>query len=268
MSVDPSAEEVRAAEGYEALLVPGLMECWVDPVLDSAGIESGHRVLDVACGTGILARNALARVGPTGRVTGVDLLPGMLTVAERLTPDVDWRQGKAEDLPLEDESQDVMVSQFGMMFFEDPDRALSEMRRVLSPGGRAVVAVWDGLEANPAYAAEVDLLERLAGPAAADAVRIPFRLGDRSALVASFESAGLTPVHAETRSGIGGFPSVRSMVEADLYGWLPLFGIELDDALNQRILAEAEELLGDFVGADGRMRFETSAHILSASRVA
>jgi len=195
--------EIEAAAGYEDLLVPALFRQWVGAVLDAAQILPGHRVLDVACGTGVLAREAADRVGFAGYVAGVDPDRGMLAVAERLAQTPEWRQGTAESLPYPEECFDVVVSQFGLMFFADRRKALKEMLRVLTPQGRLAIAVWDSLENVPAYATEVALLDRVAGASAANAVRAPFVLGARRALLTLFEGAGVSSVAIETH---GGFP--------------------------------------------------------------
>lgn len=264
----PSHEDlsrrIAAAAAYEELHVPALFEEWVDPVLDAARVDVGHRLLDVACGTGILARGAARRVMPGGAVTGVDPDPGMLAVAGEKEPTLEWRRGTADSLPFDDASFDVVVSQFGMMFFPDGIEAVREMRRVTVPGGRLAVAVWDSLDNSPAYATEVELLEQRAGSAAADALRAPFALGDRDALMDTFRSAGAGAVAVTTRTGRARFPSLRSMVEADLRGWLPVMGVELPEDLIETILEEAEEAMAEFVTADGRAVFDASAHIVTA----
>ena len=166
---DPTLQaQIAAANAYETLFVPSLFRPWAAKVVDAAQIQAGHRVLDVACGTGILAREVSLRTGATGTVTGLDPNPGMLAVAERLAPTIEWRQGVAESLPFPDQSFDVVVSQFGLMFFTDRRQAIREMLRVLAPGGRLVIAVWDSLDNIPAYASEVELLDRVAGRQAAD----------------------------------------------------------------------------------------------------
>jgi hypothetical protein len=152
------------------------------------------------------------------------------------------------------------------MFFTDRQQALREMLRVLVPTGRLVVAVWDALDHVPAYAAEVALLERQAGARAADALRAPFVLGDRDDLRRIFEDAGATSVSIATHRGTAHFPSVRVLVEADLRGWLPVMGVNLDEAQIGRILDEAEEVLGPYVDVDGRVTFETPAHVVTAMR--
>jgi ubiquinone/menaquinone biosynthesis C-methylase UbiE len=258
--------QVAAAHAYERLHVPALFQEWVDPVLDAAAVGPGDRVLDVACGTGVLTRAALARIGGDGAAVGVDPDPGMLAVAERLAPEAEWRIGTAEALPFDPVSFDVVASQFGMMFFVDRVGAIREMLRVLDDGGRIAVAVWDSLENQPSYAEEVKMLERIAGRDAADALRAPFVLGDPDELRALFEQAGASDVEVSTRTGEGRFPSVRAMVEADLRGWLPVMGVELSEAKVEEILAEAEEVLGRFVAESGEVVFPSPAHVVSARK--
>ncbi|MGB3828737.1 MAG: methyltransferase domain-containing protein [Ornithinimicrobium sp.] len=262
----PSDPAVEAAWAYEHLHVNALFGQWVDPVLAAAAVGTGHSVLDVACGTGVLARAAHRRVGPTGSVTGLDIGLGMLTVAERIEPGVRWVEGEAGHLPFDDDSFDAVVSQFGLMFFPDPVLAIREMLRCTKPVGRVVVAVWEALERSQAYPISVALLDRRAGPAAADALRAPFAMGDIHELRDVFERAGATTMSISSPVGIARFPSVRSMVEADLRGWLPVMGVVLDDALIESVLTEADNLLAEFVATDGTMVFEAPAHIVVASR--
>ena len=261
---EPSIEDqIAGARAYESLHVPALFEQWSLRMLDAAGVEPGHRVLDVACGTGVLARAAVSRVGPTGHVAGVDPGYGMLAVARELAPDVEWQEAVAESLPFPDQSFDAAVSQFGLMFFSDRPQALREMLRVLKPGGRMAVAVWDRLENSAAYPVEVEVLARLAGEAAADALRAPFVLGDKDALVALFEGAGVASVTVETAHGTARFPAIKTMVEADLRGWLPVMGVSLSEAQIQRVLEEAETALAEYVTAEGDVVFDSPAHIVT-----
>jgi len=266
MSEAISQAQIEAANAYEALFVPALFGEWAPRVAEAAQVKPGQRVLDVACGTGVLTREVVSRVGPTGYVAGVDPGPGMLAVARTLAPSVDWREGMAESLPFGDRSFDAVVSQFGLMFFADRHRAIREMLRVLTPGGRLAVAVWDSLDNTPAYAAEVALLERIAGKHAADALRAPFVLGDRRRLARWFEDAGAGPVNIVTQQGTGRFPSIRVMVEADLRGWLPVMGVSLPEETIARVLEEAESALNAYAAADGQVRFASPAHIVTARK--
>jgi SAM-dependent methyltransferase len=252
--------QIDAASAYEHFFVPALFGGWAASVVDAARLRPGQRVLDVACGTGVLAREAAKRAAS---VAGLDPDPGMLAVAARLAPGIEWRQGIAESLPWPDQSFDAVLSQFGLMFFTDRDRALREMRRVLAPGGRMAVAVWDSLENTPAYAAEVALLERIAGVPAADALRAPFVLGNPAELMALFAGAGVASVSIATHRGTARFPDVRSMLEADLRGWLPIMGVVLSEAQIGQILEAGEQVLAPYVTHEGAVVFEISAHIVS-----
>jgi SAM-dependent methyltransferase len=184
-------------------------------------------------------------------------------VAERIEPGVTWVEGDAGDLPFDNDEFDAVVSQFGLMFFPDREQAIREMLRCVKPGGRVVVAVWEALERSAAFPVSVDLLERRAGTAAADALRAPFVLGDRDELRAIFAGAGASEVNIETHTGIARSPSVRTKVEADLRGWLPVMGVVLEDDLIEQLLTEAEELLADYVTPEGTMVFEAPAHLVT-----
>lgn len=263
---DPTLEQVGAATSYQDVIVPALMEEWAPRVADTAGIRPGHRVLDVACGTGVLTREAARRAGPSGAVTGLDLNPAMLAVAARLSPTLSWQQGNAESLPFPDQSFDAVVSQFGLMFVPDPVAALREMMRVLVPGGRFAVAVWASLSDTPAYAAEVALVERLAGRAAGAALRAPFALGDPARLAEICHAAGISDASVTLRHGQGRFPDIRSLVEIDLRGWLALAGsVALDEELIAEILRQAEVAVRPFVTDDrGGVVFDSPALLATA----
>ena len=264
-AIDTAA--IEAAWAYEGLHVGALFEQWAGPVLAAAGVTSGADVLDVACGTGVVARTAHGLVGPTGSVTGLDIGPGMLTVAEQIEPGVRWVEGDAGRLPFDDDEFDAVVSQFGLMFFPDRAQAIRQMLRCVRPGGRVVVAVWDALERSAAYPVAVDLLRARAGAAAAEALAAPFVLGDTGELRSLFEEAGAEDVTIETHVGTARFPSIRSMIEAELRGWLPIMGVTLDGQLIEQILLEADEGLSEFITADGVMVFDVSAHLVSVSPI-
>ena len=139
----------QAAELYERYPGRYILAPWAPLLVDAARLATGERVLDVACGTGIVARAAAERVGPAGRIVGVDLNPGMIAVARSLpTPfaaTVDWLERSALDLQLADAVFDVVLCQQGLQFFPDKLLALREMRRVLGPGGRLALSVWNGV---------------------------------------------------------------------------------------------------------------------------
>lgn len=252
-----------AAEVYEEFFVPALFQQWTPIVADAAGIKAGQRVLDVACGTGVLAREAAGRVGGVGLVTGLDRNEGMLAMARRIAPAVAWKAGRAEQLPFPDASFDAVVSQFGLMFFDDRVQALREMRRVLKPGGRLAVAVWDRLENSPGYAAMAGLLERLFGRRIASELHAPFALGDPEALRGLFAETGLGKAKVAAHAGMARFPSIEAWVRTDVKGWTLADLIDDDQyALLQR---EAAVALQRYAKADGIVMFEAPALIATAA---
>jgi len=261
-----SKDEIAAALAYDELHVPALFRQWAPIVVDAAQIGRGTRVLDIACGTGVLTREAALRSGGDGEVSGVDISRGMLAVASQRAPDIDWQNAPAESLPFETDAFDAVISQFGLMFFQDRTAALREMMRVLTPGGRLAVAVWASLDESEAYPIEVALLDRLAGRNAADALRAPFVLGETNQLTDLFLDAGITSVGIKTHYGRARFPSLRSMVEADLRGWLPVMGVILSEEIIERILDEAEQVLADYVTPEGRVEFDSPAHIVTGQK--
>ena len=257
---------ITGATAYEEFLVPALFAGWAERVAAAAKIDPGTRVLDVACGTGVLARAVAAHAGASGSVTGVDLDPGMVAVARRLAPTLAWKEGSAESLPFPNASFDVVVSQFALMFFADKRQALREMLRVLVPGGRLCVAVWAALEDTPPYATEVALLERYVSKAAADALRLPFALGNRADVTALFASAGVESVAIATLADQGRFPSIRAMLEADIQGWLPLVGIVLTHEQHEQLIAAAERELAGYLTAEGECVFEMPGHVVTGRK--
>lgn len=258
--------QIEAAQVYESLFVPAEFREWAPRVAAAAQIRPGERVLDVACGTGVLAREAARCVGPTGFVAGLDADPGMLAVAARSASGVAWRHGRAESLPYADGSFDAVVSQFGLMFFPDRSLAIREMLRVLASHGRIAVAVWDSLDNTPAYAALVGILERVAGEAAANALRAPFALGDPGELARLFATAGVAQVAIETHWGMAHFPGIRAMIDAELRGWMPLAGIVLSDDQVNQVFDDAARTLGAYSGSDGSVRFDSPAHVVTGTK--
>ncbi|MEZ4494893.1 MAG: methyltransferase domain-containing protein [Dehalococcoidia bacterium] len=253
----------NAARVYEEMYVPALFGQWPPRLLDRVQLREGERLLDVATGTGIVARAAAKRTGP-GNVTAIDVNPGMLAVAKENAPEIAWREGVAESLPLGEASFEVVTCQFGLMFFEDRTAALREMWRVLAPGGRLVVATWDALEASPGYSAWISLVEEELGVDAARGLRSPFVLGDADALRGIFAEAGIGELSIETVDGWGSFPSIEAWVEIDVRGWV--LSESIDDAVLERLKDRARVRLAEFVDDEGRPAFRAPAHILLAAR--
>lgn len=253
------------AEVYDERFVPALFGPWGPVVASVAGVASGHTVLDVACGTGAAALAAASIVGPSGRVAGLDANPEMLAVARRKSADIDWREGVAETLPFDDASFDAVVSQFGFMFFDDRPRALSEMMRVLRPGGRLAVAVCGAVERSPGYGAFAALLDRLFGREVGDAFRAPFVLGDPEELSGIAQAAGIAGASVEEHNGAVRFDTIADMVATERACVWTLGGILDQDQFNL-LLKESEDALRPFAGDDGTVVFDMPALILTARK--
>lgn len=248
-----------AAEIYEQFFVPALFAEWPERVLAAAGVKPGDKVLDVACGTGVLARKTAEWVGPEGMVVGVDVNVGMLAVAEMKGPGIEWKVGTAESLPFDDGSFDRVVSQFGLMFFEDQVQAVREMGRLVRPGGTVAVAVWDSLAATPGYAVVAELLDELFGPEAAESIQAPYSLGDEEKLAKIFEGAGMPDVKIHSVMGTARFDSIEDWIYTDIKGWT--LAETIDDTGYERLRRYAPQKLGQFVRADGSVAFDAPAHI-------
>jgi SAM-dependent methyltransferase len=258
--------EREAAWFYEENFVPALFAPWSARTIAAAGIEPGDRVLDIACGTGVVTREIAAITGSDSPPVGLDLSPGMLTVAHSLDKRIDWRLGDAGQLPFADGSFDRVVCQFGLMFFTDRVKALAEMRRVLRPAGRLAIAVWAGLEHNPGYAEKVQVLEHIAGPAAAEALRAPFCLGDQERLLEFARAAGIGDLRIETHAGEACFGNLFEFVDVDLRGWLPVMGVHLDEITISQVQAACGPALGRYVDSQsGRITLPARALILRGS---
>ena len=243
-----------APEAYEAYLVPAVMEPWAARLVDRAGVAEGDRVLDVACGTGVVSRHAAARVGDEGAVTGLDRNEGMLEVAASAAagtrPDVEWRRGDATDLPFADGSFDVVCCQQALQFLEDPPAALAEMRRVLAPGGRVALSVWRPLEYHPGYVVLAEALEHHVGEEAGVMMRSPFPSWDADHLRALTGAAGLDDVSITIAVDAGRYPSVEAFVRREaasspLAGPIAAVDPEVRDALVREVAEGLEPYLDD-----------------------
>lgn len=187
--------ESSPPENYERYFVPAIGEPVARDLIDRAALRVGERVLDVACGTGVVTRLAAEQVEDTGTVAGLDVNPGMLSVARSVTPpetSIDWHHASAESMPLPDDAFDVVLCQMGLQFMADKAAALSEMRRVLAPGGRIILNAPG--PTPPPMAVMAEGLATEIGPQAAGFVHAVFSLHDPEELRKLLEAAGFSDV--------------------------------------------------------------------------
>ncbi|MBE1875580.1 class I SAM-dependent methyltransferase [Myceligenerans pegani] len=240
---------LEAAEVYESRFVPAIFAEWAPLLVDSAAVRAGQAVLDVACGTGIVARTAADRMGDDGAVVGLDLNEAMLTVARRIRPDLRWQQGDAADLPFPDRAFDVALCQMSLMFMPDRARAVAELARVTRAGGTVGIVVPAGITEQPAYRRLVDVAVDEAGPDAASLLDAYWSCGDLGELRSLFTAAGLHDLDLRTHLGTARFGSVDEMVATEVEG-SPLGG-RIDDATYGRIRERARSELAEFENPDG-----------------
>jgi ubiquinone/menaquinone biosynthesis C-methylase UbiE len=257
-----------APENYERYFVPAIGEPFAADLIDAAALRPGERVLDVACGTGVVARRAAARVGPTGTVAGLDPNPGMLAVARAAAPRdvaIQWHQSGAESMPLPDASFDVVLCQLGLQFIPDKPAALAEMRRVLAPGGRLALSVVG--PTPPAFDAMDRALSRHIHPGAGAFVRTVFSLHDPGELQRLISDAGFRDV------AVRSIPKPLRLPPPAEFLWQYIRSTPLAEAVSHADDARRTALQREVVDAwqplvsDGGMKVEPNMVLATARRL-
>lgn len=209
------------AEAYEEYYLPAIFGPLSSILLDHAAPQSGESLLDVACGTGVVTRRAATIVGHEVRIVGVDLNPGMLEVARTVAPTsnsgIEWMQGDGTALDLPDHSFDLVLCQQGLQFFPDRAAGAREIRRVVRDTGRAALAVWQGLDRHPLFAAlaeaELPELARFGVPVTHGDLVAPFSYGDPDVLRVLLREAGFRYVDVTQASIVARFSDPDRFVE-------------------------------------------------------
>lgn len=262
------------AETYEQYFVPAMFLPWATILLRYASPQPGERMLDVACGTGIVARQAAPLVGANGQVVALDMNPAMLAVA-RAQPapagaTIRWQEGNAMALPFPDDTFDVVLCQHGLQFVPDRAGAVREMRRVLVPGGRALVIVLQALARHPVFEALMESVARhLSLPVSA--VMTPFALCDADELRRLFTATGFAKVAILPESTTVRFPEPERFVPLAVTSSaaaVPAFA-QLEAparaALLETVRGEIEPTIRRYRNGDS-VTFPMFAHIAVANR--
>jgi len=260
------------AEMYEHYFVPAMFRPWADILVRQAALRPREHVLDIACGTGIVARLAAPLVGSEGSVSAVDFSPAMLSVAQSVTPPmgahIEWREGSAMALPYQDQSFDVTLCQHGLQFFPDKIAATREMHRVVKPTGRVFVIVLQDLQKHPVFEALMTSVARQFS-LPITGVAIPFSLSDERQLKTMAEDAGFEDVNICQESAVMTFPDVDQFVPLAVMSSaaaVPAF-MELQGPAKAELLEtvgkDVEQIVTAYRSED-RVSFSMYAHIISA----
>lgn len=263
-----------AAENYEKNVVTYTTGPFAAILVEHADPQPGEQVVDVACGTGVVARQTAPRVGAAGAIVGVDINPAMLAVARSLpAPDgapIDWREGSASALPLPDDAFDLVLCQAGLQFFPDRPTALREMYRVLRPGGRVAISVWRSIEHNPASQIIWEAIARHLNTTVS-AINPAMSLGDADEVRALMESAGFAALTIAVCSYTvrqPRNPQLIAQILASVAGFLPaLAALSLEEraSLAEAVEREIGPAFQKYIDGDEEL-YPISAHIALARR--
>ncbi len=254
MSIERFQLGTNAASVYEAQKVPNMFRPLAEAVLARLALKPGDRVIDIACGTGIVARLAAPMVMPGGVVAGADLSRPMLEVARALAETqrygIDWHLSDVAALPFTDGAFDMAICQQGLQFFPDKPAALAEILRVLAPGGRLALTVWS--KPSPLFVAISEAIRQHIGDDAAKVALSPFAFCDaeligRLIAGAGFIDAEVSKITIDRRLG----PAAQSLPREIIGSPAGTPFSKEAPAVQERIVADATALLQPYAQGEG-----------------
>ncbi|WP_375174113.1 class I SAM-dependent methyltransferase [Pseudooceanicola sp.] len=253
------------ADRYQSVLVPVIFEPWAEALIAQAPPRVGDRLLDLACGTGAVARQLARGNYRPARLAALDHSEAMLSVARHAsadtTPGIEWVKADAGQLPFEDDSFDRIYCQQALQYFPDRVAALKEVRRVLAPGGTVLVCVQREIEANPMLNAQAKALDTLGGPEAGDAVRETCSMHDAGELYGCFRAAGFREIEIEPFTLFLRHPDARVFAAQAIGTEGIMSGLQID-RIDRAVDVFVETLDECFDGAG--MAFPHASHIVLA----
>ena len=262
----PTFTRASVPAPYERVMVPAVFGPWAKVLLDTVALPAGTRVLDVACGTGIVTRLAASQVGSAGRIVGLDINEAMLAVA-RAQPQpteaqIEWQQGDATRLPFPDAEFGAVLCQQGLQYVPDRPTALREMKRVLASDGRLGLSVFS-------QSVGYDIFERTAaqfvGEKAAAIMKEAFALADVGELSELLRMAEFSTVQLHTKTLTAHFASARDFIDYQLGGRLATAVSTLNDETRRALVAALLKALEPYVDSDA-LAFPLQAHVVLARK--
>jgi len=257
-----SDELVRLHEQY---LVPAIYAQWANRVAEIAEIDIGHHVLDVACGTGTLARAVQLETGLSGRIIGLDNNEKMIESAREKSHGIEWQLGDATALPFEKNQFDRVMCQFALMFITNRVATIKEMLRVCKPDGLVVLATWGPLHHGGAYETLISLVNKIVGSHAALKLSSPWSLGKPGAMDALLLTSGVKEYECHQRVGQASYPSMRAFIETHLR----LAGEfeSLNEQSLEEIFSAADKQLHPSLAPGGQLVSQLNANIFTVMDV-
>ena len=246
-----------------------------DRLVELSRIQQGNNVLDVATGIGEPAVTAARKVAPGGKVTAIDLSPGMLSIGKErakengLADIIEFQQGDAETFSLPSSKFDAIVCRFGLMFLPDVSTALKTMREALVPDGRIAAAVWSSPQKVPAFLTPFEIVMKETGfPPPPPGTPGPFSLADTNLLKEKFEQAGFQDIKIESGNVDFKLPSPEAYVDFIKNTAAPLNAMMagLPDERKQEIWNKVVEASKKFADASGSTSFTNEVIYVSAKK--
>ena len=259
-----------AAESYETQKVPSLFRPLAQATLDTIALPENARVIDIACGTGIVSKLVAERLPGRGRIVGVDHAAAMIEVAKRGMPSgphkVDWVVSDVTDLPFETGTFDLAFLQQGLQFFPDKPKALAEIRRVLRPGGMLYLTCWRTI--SPLLLAVAESVKRRVGDEAAGAAVKPFSFRDAELIGSLLRDAGFTVEKTSRLVVHRHLDSVRPAISEEILGHPIDLGLrDRSDGALEAVVADVDAALVEYRRGDGLV-FPQEANLFHAANPA
>ena len=254
-----------SSEAYHRYIGKTIVSPWTEDLIEAAGVKPGHHVLDVACGTGLVAQEAARKVGDVGRVVGLDVNRGMLDMARSIGEQpIEWQQGDVAEMPFGDSEFDVVLCNQGLQFFADKSGALKEMNRVLKPRGRMALNVFRSIEHCPWQRAVADALERHVSPETAAVIRWSFSLDDPDEIRGLILGAEFQEVHIRIESKWIHHPSIAEFLPGYLAS-TPVADLFTDDKVLSVLLTDVSDSLRQHIDDDG-LAAPVQCHVVTARK--